>query len=80
LCKLLKENNTKLIASLVFDLWECTQEQAAKRNAILDVYNKVCGIQEHGGMPNPQIGGVKTPGGVFIHLMRTEFPEVINLR
>jgi hypothetical protein len=80
LCKRLKEINTKLICSLVADLWDSTQEQAAKRKAIIGVYNKVCVIQEKGGMDNPQIGGVKTPGGVFIHLMKLEFPEMINLR
>ena len=80
LCDRLKEINRKLIVSIVCDLWDSTQEQVAKREAIVNVYNKVCGIQRLGGMENPQIGGFKTAGGVFVHLMKQEFPDVINLR
>ena len=31
-------------------------------------------------MENNQIGGVKTPGGVFITLMKQEFPDIVNVR
>lgn len=74
LCKKLEERNMKMILALVEPLWDCTQEQEAKRKAVLEIYDKVCGIQTAGGMPNPQLGGTKTPGGVFIHLMKEVFP------
>ena len=42
----------------------------------MDIYTKVCKIQAEGGMPNEQIGGFKTSGGIFITLMKQERPEI----
>ena len=46
------------------------------RKLIVDIYTKVCKIQAEGGMPNEQIGGFKTSGGIFITLMKQERPEI----
>jgi hypothetical protein len=35
LCKQLREINTRLICSIITELWNCEQESAAKRTAIV---------------------------------------------
>ena len=39
----------------------------------------MCKIQESGGLPNDQMGGYKTPGGVFIKLAK-EGNSQVNMR
>ena len=43
-CKQLKEINTRLIFSIISDLWSCEQDSAAKRTAMVSIYHKVCTI------------------------------------
>ena len=37
---------------------------------IIDIYDKVMKVQKEGGLTNEQLGGYKTPGGVFITLVK----------
>lgn len=71
LSKKLQEKNFKLLQKLILPL---SNEQ------IVALYEKVVKIQKAGGLSNEQIGGFKTPGGVFITLCKQEEPQLVNLR
>ena len=62
----LNERNFKLLSRLVAQFWNSEEN----RKVLLDVHAKVCKIQRDGGMENDQIGGFKTPGGIFITLIK----------
>ena len=41
---------------------------------LVSIYDKVIKIQKEGGLTNEQLGGFKTPGGVFITLSKEHAP------
>ena len=71
LCQKLGEKNFKLMKKLATPM---------PGPELASIFDKVVKVQKEGGLTNEQLGGFKTPGGVFITMCKQLAPQTVDLR